>query len=65
MKDFYEWIFSSTYRVRRAYTVTSHTPAQFLFSLSYSLYVNCVEIHAPTGLTSETRRIFLISFTTG
>lgn len=65
MKDSNECILSSTYGVRTAYSMTSHTPAQVLFSLPCIQYLNCLEIHTSTGLASETERISLISFTTG
>lgn len=37
---FYEWIFSSTYRIRTTYTLSSHTPAHVLFCLSRAHCIN-------------------------
>lgn len=62
---FYEWIFSSTYRIRTTYTLSSHTPAHILFCLSRAHCINWWEIPASTGLTSETERISPMSFTSG
>lgn len=61
-KYFYEQMFSLTSGVRTAYTATSYTALQFLFSLSHFQYVNFLEIHSSKSLTSETERIYWISF---